>query len=438
VGRGRYPGRVSHHPAGAERPNGRHQAEALDRSDPLAAYRDAFVVEDPDLIYLDGNSLGRLPRATRARLREVVELQWGRDLIGSWNADWFDAPRRVGEAIAPLVGAAPDQVVVADSTSVNLYKLVGAALEARPERATVVTDAMNFPSDVYVLRSAVRTLGGGRRMNVVGYADDAVEPDLEALEAAIDGDTALVGLSHVTFKSGYLHHAERIVRRARAVGAWTLWDLSHSAGVVPVELDAWGAEMAVGCSYKYLNGGPGAPAFLYLRRDLQVRLRSPMEGWFGHAAPFAFGLEDAPAGGVARFLVGTPPVLSLLAVEAGLEPLRAAGVRAVREKSERLTAYLVTLLEAQLAPLGFTLGSPRDPARRGSHISLRHPDGYRVNRALLAAGVVPDFREPDGIRFGLAPLYTRFVDVWEAVERTRGVVVSGAHERVDARRTTVT
>ncbi|MEJ2358430.1 MAG: kynureninase [Deinococcales bacterium] len=416
----------------------RARAEQLDREDALAPYRETFVLDDAPRIYLDGNSLGRLPRGTRERLATVVEQEWGRDLIASWGRGWVDAPRRIGERIAPLIGAGPGQVVVSDSTTVNLYKLAGAALAARPGRPKVVSDAMNFPSDLYTLESAVRSAGGSAALQVVPGAGDGVRPDLDALLGAIDETTALVVLSHVSFKSGYLHDAGVVGARAREVGAWVLWDLSHSVGVVPIELDAWEAELAVGCTYKYLNGGPGAPAFLYVRRDLQERLRSPVEGWFGRRAPFGFDLGYEPADGVGRFLVGTPPMLSLLAIEAGLEPLEQAGLAAVRAKSEALTAFLIELADARLLPLGFALGTPRDPARRGSHVSLRHPDGYRINRALIDADVVPDFREPDTIRLGLAPLYTRFVDVWEAVDRLVALVESGAHRDYDDARAAVT
>ncbi len=417
---------------------GRTRAERLDREDALAAFRDAFVLDDAPRIYLDGNSLGRLPRRTRERLATVVEQEWGRDLIGSWGRGWIDAPRRVGERIAPFIGASPGQVVVSDSTTINLYKLAGAALAARPQRSKVVSDAMNFPSDLYTLESVVRSLGHSAVLEVVAGAEDGVRPDLDALLEAIDETTALVVLSHVSFKSGYLHEAATVAARARQVGAWLLWDVSHSVGVVPIELDAWGAELAVGCTYKYLNGGPGAPAFLYVRRDLQARLRSPVEGWFGRKAPFGFDLGFEPLDGVGRFLVGTPPMLSLLAIEAGLEPLEQAGLAAVRAKSEALTAYLVELVDARLVPLGFVLGTPREPGRRGSHVSLRHPDGYRINRALIDADVVPDFREPDAIRLGLAPLYTRFVDVWDAVERLVALVEAGAHLDYEAAREPVT
>ncbi|HKI59274.1 MAG TPA: kynureninase [Trueperaceae bacterium] len=414
----------------------RQRALRLDAADGLARFRELFVHGDEGRIYLDGNSLGRLPEATRERLRRAVDEEWGRELIASWGRGWFDAPLRTGERLAPLVGAAPGQVAFSDSTTVNLYKLAGAALQASGERRRVVTDAMNFPSDIYTLHSVARTVGAGASVHVV--PGDGVQPDMARLLAAIDEDTALVVLSHVTFKSGYLHDARAVTARAREVGAWVLWDLSHSVGVVPIELDAWGAALAVGCSYKYLNGGPGAPAFLYVRRELQERLRSPVEGWFGRARPFGFDLDFQPAQGVQRFLVGTPPVLSLLAVEVGLEPLLEAGVAGVRAKSEALTAFLIERFDARLAPLGLRLGTPRDPARRGSHVSVLHPDGYRVARALLGAGVVPDFREPDAIRLGLAPLYTRFLDVYEAVERLARVVEEGAYLRYDGTRAAVT
>ncbi|MEJ2667967.1 MAG: kynureninase [Deinococcales bacterium] len=416
---------------------GRARAERLDAEDAIAAFRDAFVRGDEERIYLDGNSLGRLPKATRERLRRAIDEEWGHDLVASWGKGWFEAPRRVGARLAPLIGAKPEQAAFGDSTTVNLFKLAGAALQAHGRRR-IVSDAMNFPSDLYALSSVARTLGGGAALEVVPAAPGGGEPDMGRLLAAIDVDTALVVLSHVAFKSGYLHDAERVGARAREVGAWVLWDLSHSVGVVPIELEAWDAALAVGCSYKYLNGGPGAPAFFYVRADLQPRLRSPVEGWFGRRGPFGFDLEFEPADGIARFLVGTPPILSLLAVETGLEAVLEAGIGRIRAKSEALTALLIERFDARLAGLGFRLGTPREAARRGSHVSLRHTDGYRINRALLAAGVVPDFREPDAIRFGLAPLYTRFVDVFDAVERLAEVVESGAYRAYDDARSAVT
>jgi kynureninase len=403
-------------------------ARRLDAADDLVSFREAFVFGEPDLIYLDGNSLGRLPHRAAARTRTAVEVAWGRDLVRGWNAGWYQAPARVGEKIARLVGAAPGQVVVCDSTSVDLFKLTLAALAMRPGRDRIVSDALNFPSDVYVLQGCIRLLGDRHRLHLVPAADDGIAVDEQALLDAIDERTALVTLSHVTFKSGFLYDAAAVTERAHRVGALVLWDLSHSVGVVPIELDRWEADLAVGCTYKYLNGGPGAPAFLYVRRDLQEEARSPIWGWFGQRSPFAFDLEYAPAEGVTRFLAGTPPVLSLLAMEAALDVALEAGIARIRRKSVRLTSYLVDLVDTVLTPLGFTLGSPRDPARRGSHVSVRHPEGYRINRALIEEmGVLPDFREPDNIRLGLAPLYTSFTEVWEAVDRMRRVVEEGRH-----------
>jgi kynureninase len=413
-------------------------ARRLDAGDQLAAFRDEFALADPELLYVDGNSLGRLPVSTVTRMREVVERQWGRDLISSWNADWWEAPRRLGEKVAALVGAGPGQVVLSDSTSVNLFKLVMAALSLRPGRERIVSDTFNFPSDLYILQGCIRLLGDRHSLTLVPSAD-GISADSGALSAAIDERTAVVILSHVVFKSGYLYDATAVTERAHAVGALVLWDLSHAVGAVPVELDWWGADLAVGCTYKYLNGGPGSPAFLYVRRALQENVSSPIWGWHGQRQPFAFDLNYTPAEGVSRFLAGTPPILSLLALEPALDLTLQAGIDRIRQKSVRLTSYLVDLYDAMLAPMGFTLGSPRDPDRRGSHVSIRHPDAYRINRALIEEmRVVPDFREPDNIRLGLPPLYTSFTDVWQTVERIRQTVIEQRHLRYAVARTTVT
>jgi kynureninase len=410
----------------------------LDTEDDLAPFRKAFVFAEPDLIYLDGNSLGRLPRRTVERMRAAVEAEWGRDLIRGWNTGWYQAPVRVGEKIAGLVGAGPGQVIVSDSTSVNLFKLTMAALAMRPERDRIVSDTLNFPSDLYILQGCIRLLGGRHHLHLAPSADGTTV-DQQALFDAIDERTALVTLSHVTFKSGFLYDAAAITERAHQVGALVLWDLSHSVGAVPVELDRWGVDLAVGCTYKYLNGGPGAPAFLYVRRDLQEEALSPIWGWFGQRAPFAFDLEYEPAGGIACFLVGTPPILSLLAMESALDLLLDAGIERIRHKSVRLTSYLIYLVDTVLSPLGFVLGSPRDPAARGSHVSIRHPEGYRINRALIEEmEVLPDFREPDNIRLGLVPLYTSFTEMWEAVDRIRQVVVEELYLHYPATRLPVT
>jgi kynureninase len=413
-------------------------ARRLDAEDDLAPFRKAFVFAEPDLIYLDGNSLGRLPRQTVERMQAAVEVEWGRDLIRGWNASWYQAPARAGEKIARLVGAGPGQVIVSDSTSVNLFKLTMAALTMRPGRDCIVSDVLNFPSDLYVLQGCIRLLGDRHRLHLIPSVD-GITVDQQVLFDAIDERTALVTLSHVTFKSGFLHDAEAITERAHQVGALVLWDLSHSVGAVPVELDRWGVDLAIGCTYKYLNGGPGAPAFLYVRRDLQEETLSPIWGWFGQRSPFAFDLEYEPAEGIARFLVGTPPILSLLAMESALDLLLEAGIERIRRKSVRLTSHLVYLVDTVLSPLGLVLGSPWDPARRGSHVSIRHPEGYRINRALIEEmGVLPDFREPDNIRLGLAPLYTSFAEVWEAVDRIRRVVEEELYLHYPATRLPVT
>ena len=413
-------------------------ARRLDVEDELARFREAFVIDDPELIYLDGNSLGRLPRQTAERMATVVTKEWGRDLIRGWNAGWYGAPGRLGDKVGRLVGAASGQVVVSDSTSVNLFKLVMAALSLQPGRDRIVSDVLNFPSDLYILQGCVQLLGNRHRLHLVPSAD-GIATDPAALLPAIDERTALVTLSHVTFKSGFLYDAAAVTEKARQVGALVLWDLSHSVGVVPIDLDGWGADLAVGCSYKYLNGGPGAPAFIYVRRDLHERTRSPIWGWFGQRAPFGFDLDYEPAEGVARFLAGTPPILSLLALDAALDLTLEAGIERIRRKSVRLTSYLIYLVDTVLAPLGFRLGTPREPAQRGSHVSIRHPEGYRIAQALIEEmQVLPDFREPDNIRLGLAPIYTSFSEVWEAVDRVRRAVVEEQYLKYPHQRSQVT
>jgi kynureninase len=408
----------------------REHARALDARDPLAPLRDRFVVADPDLLYLDGNSLGRLPRATADRLREVVRDEWGAGLVGSW-ADWVDLPAQVGDLIGTqLLGAAPGQVVVSDSTSVNLFKLAAAALDAQPGRDVLVTDDDNFPTDRYVLQG----LAAQRGMELRTVAADPVDgPDPDALGAAVDDRTALVCLSHVAYRSGALADMAAVNRLVHGSGALILWDLCHSVGAVPVELDGSGADLAVGCTYKYLNAGPGAPAFLYVRDDLQRRLRQPIWGWFGQRDQFAMGPEYDPVPGIGRFLVGTPSVLGLYAVSEGVKLLAEAGVTRLRAKGVQLTDYLIGLAEQWLVPLGFSVVTPLEPDRRGSHVTLRHPDAYRICRAAIEqAKVVPDFRAPDRLRLGPAPITTRFVDVWDALDRLRTLVEAGAHEALDA------
>jgi len=388
---------------------------------------------------MDGNSLGRLSLASAERLKSAVEKEWGTELIRGWNKGWWGAPQRVGEKIAQLVGAAPGQVVVSDSTSVNLFKLAASALQLLPERTKIITDTLNFPSDLYILQGLVQLLGGRHEIVRIGSKDDDLTPDLSALESEFDGKTALLTLSQVLFKSGYLYDMAALTEKAHKAGALVLWDLSHSVGAVPVELDKAGVDFAIGCTYKYLNGGPGSPAFLYVNKKLQDQAVSPLTGWWGQASPFAFGLDYTPAPGVDRFLTGTQPILSLLAMEAALDPILEAGMAAIRRKSILMTEYMIALADEILAPLGFALGTPRDPKRRGGHVSLRHPEGYRINRALIdEMNVIPDFREPDNIRFGLAPLYNSFEDIWQAAERSRIVVAEKRYEKYPSVRQTVT
>ena len=417
----------------------REFAAELDAQDKLASFRADFMIPDPELLYFDGNSLGRLTRASAERAKQIIEEEWGKELIRGWNKGWWEAPRRVGEKIAQLTGAAPGQVIVSDTTSINLFKLTMAALALRPGKKRIITDTLNFPSDLYVLQGCVKLLGDQHQITRIGSNEGDITPDLAALEAAINADTALVTLSQVVFKSGYLYDMATLTELAHRRGALVLWDLSHSAGALPIALDQCNADFAIGCTYKYLNGGPGAPAFLYVNKSLQDKVVSPIWGWWGQNQPFAFDLDYAPAQGVERFLAGTQPMLSLLTMEAALDPLLEAGMDTVRAKSILLTEYASYLTEQRLVPLGFSFGSPRDPAQRGSHVSLRHAEGYRINRALIdEMKVIPDFREPDNIRLGFAPLYTTFAEVWEGFERIQRVVAEKRYENYPKQRLAVT
>lgn len=409
----------------------RGHAERLDAADPLARFRERFVIEDPDTLYLDGNSLGRLPIATRERLRASVD-QWGSELVSGWH-EWIELPERAGDLLAAAVlGGRPGEVIVTDSTTVNLFKLASAVLDTR--RGDVVTDSGNFPTDRYVLEGVARR--HGRELRLFD-ADQVHGPQPEDVEAACaDGDVALVSLSHVAYRSGALADMEAI---GAATPAPVLWDVCHSAGAVPIELERRGIELAVGCTYKYLNAGPGAPAFLYVREELQPSLRTPIHGWFGQRDQFQMERAYDPAPGVRGFLAGTPPVLALVAVEEGARLVGEAGIGALREKAAALTGFAVEFHDAHLAPLGFELASPRRADRRGGHVSIAHAEAWPICRALIErARVIPDFRGPDSIRLGLPPLYTRFTDVYDALDRLRGLVERGEHRLVEASRLRVT
>jgi kynureninase len=412
----------------------RHHCLALDADDPLAPLRRQFDLPE-GVIYLDGNSLGVLPRATAARVQQVVAEEWGRDLIRSWNtAGWIDMPQRVGDKIAALVGARPGELVTADSTSVNLFKVLSAALNLQladdVTRTVIVSERHNFPTDLYIAESLARERGLQLRL-----------VDAEEIPAQLDADLAVLMLTHVNYRTGRMHDMADLTRRAHDAGALVVWDLAHSAGAVPVDLTACDADFAVGCGYKYLNGGPGAPAFAWAhprhtaRMDAE-QLWQPLSGWLGHAAPFEFTPTYRPAAGVSRFICGTPPVLAMAGLECGVDTVLAAapfgGMAALREKSLALTELFIRLVEARCGGHGLALQTPREGPLRGSQVSFsRAEGGYAVMQALIARGVIGDFRAPDILRFGFTPLYTRYVDAWDAVEQLVQVLEGG--EWKDAR-----
>lgn len=405
----------------------RQHCLALDADDPLAPLRDQFDLPD-GVIYLDGNSLGVLPRATAARLQRVVADEWGRDLIRSWNtAGWIDMPQRVGDKIAALVGAGPGETVTADSTSVNLFKVLSAALDLQladdASRPVIVSERHNFPTDLYIAESLARERGLQLRL-----------VDADDIPAQLNADLAVLMLTHVNYRTGRMHDMAALTQAAHDAGALVVWDLAHSAGAVPVDLTGCDADFAVGCGYKYLNGGPGAPAFAWAhprhtaRMDAE-QLWQPLSGWLGHAAPFEFTPNYRPAAGVSRFICGTPPVLAMAALECGVDTVLAAqpfgGIAALREKSLALTDLFIRLVEDRCAGHGLALQTPREAALRGSQVSFARADGgYPIMQALIARGVIGDFRAPDILRFGFTPLYTRFVDVWDAVEQMVQVLES--------------
>jgi kynureninase len=394
-------------------------ARALDADDSLARYRDRFVIDDPDLVYFDGNSLGRLPVVTRERLAEVVSREWGGALIRGWDT-WIELAREAGDVLATgVLSVSPGEVTLSDSTSVNLYKLATAALDARPDRRVIVTDDDNFPTDRYVLEGLAAARGLELRV-VPADLDAGLAPD--DARAALDEDVALVCLSHLAYRSGARLDLVAITAAAHEVGALTLWDLCHSAGSVPVPLREAGADLAVGCTYKYLNAGPGAPAFVYVRSDLQARLRQPIWGWFGQRDQFAMGAGYDPVEMIDRFTVGTPPVLGGYAVLEGVSITAEAGIEAVAAKGAALTSYAIDLFDSWLVEHDFRLATPRQPERRGAHVTLHHPSAWQICQALKAANVIPDFRTPNRLRIGLAPLYTRFVDVYGGFARLRQIM----------------
>jgi kynureninase len=397
----------------------RADARAADAGDALAAYRERFLMPD-GVIYLDGNSLGPLPLAARDRIRAALDDEWGALLIKGWNdAGWMALPRALGAQIASLIGANAHEVVCADSTSVNVFKALSAAIALRPGRHVVLSSVDNFPTDLYIAQGLLAQMGGGHTLKLVDAAEIANH---------IDDDTAVVMLTHVDYKSGAIFDMPALTAAAHSQGALTIWDLAHTAGALPVDVNAAHADFAVGCGYKYLNGGPGAPAFVFVADRHQSAARQPLSGWLGHARPFAFEPGYDPAPGVDRFVCGTPPVLSMTALSCGVAIVCEAGMPALREKSKRLTDLFVARVEATCVGYGLALVSPRDADARGSQVSFRHPDGYAIMQALIADGVIGDFRAPDILRFGFAPLYVRYVDAWDAADVLADVL---AHRRWD-------
>lgn len=391
---------------------------ALDSDDPLRHFRDRFVLPD-GLIYLDGNSLGAMPKAVPERVASMLNEEWGRHLIGGWLQDgWMEKPLALGDRLARLVGAGEGEVAVVDTTSVNLFKLLSAALAMRPDRTVILSNTENFPTDLYMAQGLIEQLGGRHELRLVSE---------ESIEDAIDERVAVVMLTETNFKTGAVFDMGAITRAAHAAGALTLWDLAHSAGAFPVDLNGSAADFAVGCSYKYLNAGPGGPAWLFVARRHQDAARQPLTGWLGHDRPFDFDLEYRPAGGIRRHVCSSPGILGLVVFEAALDQMLEADMGTIREKSVALGDLFIRLVEQECADAGFRLISPRDagltpPWGRGSQVSFTHPQGYGIVQALIARGVIGDFRDPDVMRFGFAPLYQRYEDVWEAVRHLRGVL----------------
>jgi kynureninase len=418
------------------------KALALDETDELSGYRSNFFSGEEKLIYLDGNSLGRLTAETKIIINRSVNFEWGERLIRSWNEDWFTKNIELGDKIARIAGASAGEVVITDTTSVNLYKLAHAALRFQRDRRRIVTDELNFPSDLYILQGLVKEFGEGYELTVVS-SRDGMTIDTGDLKEVIDDNTALVSLSHVAFKSAFRYNMKEITSLAQGNGAMMLWDLSHSIGAVPGELNASNADLAVGCTYKYLNGGPGSPAFLYVRRDLQNKLSSPIWGWFGEKNPFDFELNYRPGEGIKRFLAGTPPILSLKAIEPTLDMMNGIGMEGIRKKSVSQSGFLLRLAEEFLYPLGFQSGSPVESEKRGSHVSLRHPEAYRICKALIDPDlgetvVIPDFRDPDNIRLGITPLYTTYTEIYIAVREIKNIVENKLYLKYSSEREQVT
>jgi len=417
-------------------------ARALDSNDPLKGFRKQFVISDPSLIYLDGNSLGRLPLKTVKYMDNTIQEQWGDRLIRSWNEGWYQQSFRLGKKIAQIIGAHPEEVIVSDSTSINLYKLLYGTLKLMNGKKEIISDDMNFPSDLYIMQGLVKQFDNQHTLRLL-KSPDGITHDMTELVRMINKRTAVVSLSHVSFKSSYMYDMERVTELAHMHGALVLWDLSHSVGAVPISLRSANADMAIGCTYKYLNGGPGAPAFLYVRKDLQEKLVNPIQGWFGERNPFEFNLHYRESEGIRKFLTGTPPVVSVSGLEPSLDMVLDAGIGAIRQKSVSQTDYLISLSRKWLFGKGVRLGSPEFSEKRGSHISLKHAEAYRICKALIdpVVGqrvVIPDFREPNNIRLGITPLYTTYEEIHTAMEQLKYIMDNKIYKKYPKSRDAVT
>ncbi len=402
-------------------------AQKLDKQDSLKNFRSKFVNNNPDEIYLNGNSLGPLPIVTKERLEKVINNEWGERLVRGWQDGWFELSTTVGAKIAKIIGAKPNEVLVADSTSLNLYKLVFAALNFQKGRAKIVSDVFNFPSDLYILQGIIKHFGDDYSLQLVESRDN-VSIQIEDIQNVIDDNTALVTLSHVCFKSGFLHDINEITKAAHKKGALVLWDLSHSGGVVDINLNETDVDLAIGCTYKYMNGGPGSPAYLFVKEELQEKMQMPVWGWLGEKNPFDFSINFRPANGIQKFQVGTPPIISLSGVDSSIDLILEAGIENIREKSIRQTEYLIYLSEQKLVPLGFEIQSPKNSAERGSHIALAKDNAFVISNALKNNDnptVILDFRKPNILRLSASPLYNSFEEIWITVETIKNVGEKG-------------
>ncbi len=418
------------------------RALELDKQDQLKSFRNEFFIDDNNLIYLDGNSLGRLPKKSRTLISKVVDKQWGSRLINSWDESWMGLPTRLASMIAKLIGAREDEVFVGDSTSLNLYKLLYSALSLNPDKTKIISDTLNFPTDLYVIQGLIEQQFKSHKLQLL-ESENGIEVSESMISKALDKHTSLVTLSHVLFKSSFMYDMKRVNEIVHENKSLIVWDLSHSVGAVPINLNETNADMAVGCTYKYLNGGPGAPAFLYVKKELQEKMRNPISAWFSHANPFDFSLDYQPVNSIGMFATGTPSVLSLAAIEPGLDISLAAGMNNIRNKSIKQSEFMIEMIQKLLIPLDFSIASPLKSEYRGSHLSIQHEEAYRISQAMIdprddSKSIIPDFRPPNNIRLGIAPLYNSFLEIYETIFRIRDIVVDQQYLDYDLKRKQVT